>query len=225
MNSLLDNLEIKVNEHTFIKNPKSSDLGRRIITGAVDLMAEIGFEEFTFKKLGQHIQSPEASIYRYFESKHKLLLYITAWYWNWIQYQLVFSISNLSDAETQLMKAVEVLTCDQDSAPSAGGFNMHNLQTVVIENASKGYLTKQVDEENSYGVFLGYKEVVRIAADLISRLNPDYQYPHMLISTVVEGAKHQRYFAEHLPRLTNVVEGKDAVTEFYQQLVMKAIQA
>ena len=34
----------------------------------------------------------------------------------------------------------------------------------------------------------------------------------MLVSTIIEGTHHQRFFAEHLPRLTNVVEGEDSVT-------------
>jgi hypothetical protein len=46
----------------------------------------------------------------------------------------------------------------------------------------------------------------------------------MLISTVIEGAHMQRHFADHLPRLTDQIEGKDAVTDFYQSIVFKAIQ-
>ena len=46
----------------------------------------------------------------------------------------------------------------------------------------------------------------------------------MLISTVMEGAHHQRFFAEHLPRLTDVVDGHDAVTTFYTELVLSTIQ-
>ena len=45
----------------------------------------------------------------------------------------------------------------------------------------------------------------------------------MLVSTVIEGAHHQRYFVEHLPRLTDVVVGEDAITEFYNEMVIKSI--
>ena len=37
-------------------------------------------EEFTFRKLAQKINTTEASVYRYFENKHRLLIYILAWY-------------------------------------------------------------------------------------------------------------------------------------------------
>ena len=37
----------------------------------------LGFEDFTFKKLGQEIGSNESSVYRYFDSKHKLIRLIS----------------------------------------------------------------------------------------------------------------------------------------------------
>ena len=46
----------------------------------------------------------------------------------------------------------------------------------------------------------------------------------MLVSTIIEGANHQRFFAENLPRLTDVIEGEDAVVSFYQELVLKEIK-
>ena len=58
---------------------------------------EIGFENFTFKKLGEQIGSNESSIYRYFESKHKLMLYLSSWYWAWIEYRLVFATNNINN--------------------------------------------------------------------------------------------------------------------------------
>jgi hypothetical protein len=45
----------------------------------------------------------------------------------------------------------------------------------------------------------------------------------MLISTVIEGANHQRYFAKHLPSLTDVKQGEDNISEFFSQLVFKII--
>ena len=59
MKELLSQITIKVNEDLFIKNPDSSELGRRIISNSIELIEEIGFEAFTFKKLGKKIGSPE----------------------------------------------------------------------------------------------------------------------------------------------------------------------
>ena len=74
----------------------------------IDLIDEIGFEAFTFKKLGAKIGSNESSIYRYFESKHKFLLYLSSWYWAWIEYQLVFETHNVSVIKKEkLTKAIQ----------------------------------------------------------------------------------------------------------------------
>jgi AcrR family transcriptional regulator len=90
MNNLLLSLKIQVNDKIYVKDPETSSLGRKIIQESINLIYEIGFENFTFKKLGERIGSNESSIYRYFESKHKLLVYLSSWYWSWIEYKMVF---------------------------------------------------------------------------------------------------------------------------------------
>jgi hypothetical protein len=45
----------------------------------------------------------------------------------------------------------------------------------------------------------------------------------MLISTVIEGAHHQRYFSKHLPSLTDVREGGNNIVRFYTNVVFKTI--
>jgi len=91
MQNLLNNFNIVINEKLYVKNPETSDLGKKIIEQSIILIDEIGFDAFTFKKLGEKIKSNESSIYRYFENKHKLLLYLSSWYWSWMEYKLVFS--------------------------------------------------------------------------------------------------------------------------------------
>ena len=73
MNTLLSNFKISVNPDIYLKDPESSELGRKIINHSIALIDELGFEQFTFKKLGVRIASNESSIYRYFENKHMLL--------------------------------------------------------------------------------------------------------------------------------------------------------
>ena len=69
-------ITVQVDERLFVKDPNSSDLGRRIIRHSIEMIHGIGFEAFTFKKLAQRINTSEPSVYRYFENKHKLLLYL-----------------------------------------------------------------------------------------------------------------------------------------------------
>lgn len=224
MENLLSKVTIQVNEHVYLKDPRSSNLGRKIIMGSIDMIEELGFESFTFRKLGKKIQSTEASIYRYFENKHKLLLYLTSWYWSWIEYRLVFSLANIESAEERLERAINSLTEPIEKDSKYTYINEIKLNRIVISDSSKAYLTKEVDEDNKGGLFLGYKQLVSRVSDIILEINPGYKYPHILVSTVIEGAHHQRYFAEHLPRLTDVIDGEDAIMEFYKNMVFKSIK-
>ena len=110
MNDLLLSLKIQVNNKIYVKDPETSSLGRKIIQESIILIDEIGFENFTFKKLGERIGSNESSIYRYFESKHKLLVYLSSWYWSWIEYKLVFETNNIENSMEKLIKAISIVT-------------------------------------------------------------------------------------------------------------------
>lgn len=217
-------LGINVNERIYLKDPESSDLGKSILEGGIELIDEIGFEAFTFRKLAQKIGSTEASVYRYFESKHRLLIYLTCWYWRWLDYKLVLAVTNIESAEERLTRAIRVLVQMVEEDSDFSHINEVKLNSIIISESSKAYLNKHVDEENKEGFFLAYKELVQRVAEIILEINPDYAYPHMLVSTLVEGAHLQRFYAEHLPRLTDVLEGEDSATEFSLQTVFKAIK-
>lgn len=215
---------IRVNEKVYLKDPESSELGVSILTGSIDLIDEIGFEAFTFRKLAQKIGSTEASVYRYFESKHRLLVYLTCWYWRWLDYRLVLATTNIESAEERLRRAVNVVVCQVEEDSNFSHINEVKLNRIIISESSKAYLNKHVDSENKEGFFVDYKDLVQRVSDIIVEINPEYPYPHMLVSTLLEGAHLQRFFAEHLPGLTDVIEGEDSATEFCLQTVFKAIK-
>lgn len=225
MNELLSKVSIQVNEHIFLKNPESSELGKRIVAGSIDMIDEMGFELFTFRKLGKKINSTEASIYRYFESKHRLLLYLTSWYWGWMEYRLVFSLANVHSPKDRLLKAIDLLTEQVIEDSSFTHINEMKLHRIVISESSKVYLTKDVDQENKEGVFGGYIRLVGRVSSIILEINPKYKYAHMLVSTLIEGSHQQHYFAEHLPRLTDVNAGKDSISRFYKEVIFKTIMS
>jgi len=224
MEALLSKVSIQINNKIYLKDPESTELGKNILTGGIDLIYDDGFDGFTFRKLSKKINSTEASIYRYFENKHKFLLYITSWYWGWMEYKLAFGMANISSPLDRLKKALLLLT---EQVKEDGGFshiNEEKLNNIVISESSKAYLNREVDQENKFGVFQGYKQLVSRVSNVVLEVNPNYKYPHMLISTVIEGAHFQRYFAAHLPRLTDVVLNEDSITEFYKEMVFKAIK-
>ncbi len=222
MLSLLSNLKIAVPDKIYIKDPESSDLGKRIIEHSILLIDTIGFDSFTFKKLGVKIGSNESSIYRYFESKHKLLLYLTSWYWAWIEYQMVFATFNMPDAKDQLFKAIEVVTKSIEQDVTFSHINEVLLNRIIINEYSKSYLTKEVDSENKEGYFVIYKRLIKRISEMISNINSDYKYPSSLASTIVEGALHQHFLKEHFSSITDC---NDSITptDFFKELTTNAI--
>ena len=172
MNHLLSKISIQVNNKVYLKDPESSELGKKILNSGIDMIDELGFEDFTFRKLAKEIKSTEASIYRYFESKHKLLLYLTSWYWSWTEYKLVFGLANIECPKDRLKKAVLLLTEEVKEDSNFSHINEVKLNRIVISESSKVYLNKVVDEENKEGVFSGYKQVVQKVSDIITEINP-----------------------------------------------------
>lgn len=223
MTEFQNKISFNINNKVFLKDPNSSELGVKILKGSIDLIEELGLENFTFKKLSNHISSTEASVYRYFESKHHLLTYLVLWYWGWQEYRIIMRLTNIEDPKERLKRAIKVLTESIEEDSQFADINEVKLSRIVIAESSKIYLIKNVEEENSLGFFSQYKEVVNRVSNLILEINPSYKYPHMLVSTIIEGANHQRYFAEHIPSLTDVLEGEDAITIFYQELALKEL--
>jgi len=222
MDLLMKSLKIGVNEKLYIKDPESSTLGKNIVEQSILMIDEIGFDSFTFKKLGVKINSNESSIYRYFENKHKLLLYLATWYWGWVEYRMVFATNGISDPVKKLEKAVEILTQNVEEDSSISHVNEVVLNRLVINEYSKSYLVKEVNQENKDGYFVVYKRLVNRLSEMIAVVDPEYPYPISLASNVMEGALHQYFLRENFPTLTNC---NDSITptEFFTNLIFRTL--
>ena len=218
MQDLLANIKIQVNPKTYVKDPETSDLGKKIIQNSILLIDEIGFEEFTFKKLGEKIGSNESSIYRYFENKHKLLVYLSSWYWAWIEYRLVFSTNNINDKFEKLKKAILIVTESIEDDSKTEHINEAVLNKIIIEEFTKTLYSKNVDEENKEGIFLIYKQINYRIEKMILDVNPDYPFAKSLVSSIIEGSLHQHFLKNHLKTITNCNENVNP-SEFYIHLI------
>jgi AcrR family transcriptional regulator len=223
MKHLMEQLQVSLNSNLYLKDPKSTELGERIVQRGMEMIDEVGLEQFTFRKLANDIGTTETSVYRYFLNKHRLLLYLTSTYYAWLEYQLIIATSNVPSAEEKLKNVINLLvSCDQETS-SFNGLNLEVLTRLVISESSKAYLTKQVDTGNKDGLFSGYKRLVNRLAEISLEINPDYQYPHALMSTMIEGIHHQKYFADHLPALTDHGATVDHLETFYQNMVLSTL--
>ncbi|WP_291724070.1 TetR/AcrR family transcriptional regulator [Bernardetia sp.] len=226
MKTLLSKIQIKINERVYLKDPESSPLGRKIVRQSTLLIDEIGLENFTFKKLAKEIGSTEASVYRYFENKHKLLIYLVSWYWNWMEYQLVFQTSNLECAEKVLETALATLAKPLEIDNQYDSIDAKALHRIVVSESAKAYLTKEVDSDNKEGYFASYKRLTHRVADMILKLKPNYKYPNALVSIIMESSHQQSYFAKHFPSLTEVRgdDNEKTLIEFLTDLVFNALK-
>ena len=223
MDSLFSNLKIAVPDKIYVKDPESSDLGKRIIQHSIILIDDIGFDSFTFKKLGALIGSNESSIYRYFESKHKLLLYLSSWYWAWIEYQLVFETHTLHP-KNKLEKAIEVVTRAIKEDSNFSHINEVVLNRIMVNENSKSFLTKEVDQENKDGYFVVYKRIIYRLRDMIKDFQSEYKFPSSLASTILEGSLHQHFLKEHFTSITDCGEGLTP-TDFMKNLVLNTLKS
>ncbi len=223
MERLMHSIKIGINDKIYVKDPESSDLGKRIIEQSILMIDEMGFESFTFRKLGERIKSNESSIYRYFENKHKLLLYLASWYWGWLEYKMVFATNGIADRKEKLRKAIEILTQTVEEDVSFSHINEVLLNKIVINEYSKSYLTKEVDQENKDGYFVIYKRLVNRLHEMIVTLDSSYPYPSSLASTILEGSLHQYFLREHFPVLTDCND-TTTPTEYFMDLVFRTLK-
>ena len=218
--SVLMSIEIKIslNNGLYLKEPQDSKLGRNIIKHSILMIDKFGFESFTFKKLAEEINSTEASIYRYFENKHLLLLFLVNWYWEWVSYLIGINTINVEDPKKKLKIIIHSFVYASKENPRVTYVNESKLHRIVISEGNKTYHTKEVDNENSKGFFKSYKDLAESVSNVISEINPVFKYPFSLATNLFEMSNNHIFFAKHLPRLTDISVEKNEVFEVESML-------
>lgn len=218
-------ITFKVSNKIYLRDPESTEIGKQIIKSSIDLIYSLGFEHFTFKKLALEIKTTEATIYRYFENKHRLLLYILNWYWSYLEFLVVFKLMNITNSKAKLENILELLTHEFTENEGPLSYNKKYLNHIIIAESSKVYLVKEVQEINKDDVFKPYKDLCAKIAEVISEYNPKYKYPKSLSSTLIETAHQQQYFSAFLPKLTDIKgqEQQKFTADFLNDLLFKTI--
>lgn len=222
MENLFRKLRVDINENIFVKDPLSSELGKNIIHQGLQLIADLGIENFTFKKLAREIGCTESAIYRYFENKHKLIMYLTLWYWGFLEQNIIVSTANLTDPKQKLHKAISILV--------KGPMFSHNdfidpldLKQLLVDEGTKAFMTKEIDQEYQIGYFEQFDRLISRVAGMVGEINPDYPFPKALISTIMESGLVQNYYSTHLPNLTELESEEMEKVDFFAQMVFKTI--
>lgn len=220
-------LQITMNPKLYLRDPEQSALGKSIIQHSIRMIHKMGFEEFTFKKLAQEVPTTEASIYRYFENKHRLLTYIIEWFWTWLEYQLVYHTNNVPSPDKKIHVVIRLLTFQLTDQFTLEHIDKNQLFQIAVTEGSKAYLTKHVTQDNKDRLFKPYKDLCGRIADIFTEYNKKYKYPRSLSSTLLEMAHYQYFFKHHLPSLTDFGHDKEdrRIALFLEHLVFSALDA
>jgi AcrR family transcriptional regulator len=219
-------VRIKMNEKLYLRNPEDSVIGKRIVSQGIILINRLGFEDFTFKKLAREIDTTEATIYRYFENKHRLLVYLTTWYWSFLEYKVLFSLNNISDPQTKLKTIITLLVTEPDKNQKSDYITESEAYNLVKWESSKAYLTRSVTKDNKDRLFKPYKDLCARIAAIMKEYNPKYKHSYFLASTLLEMSHAQKFFMENLPALTDATQPDERkLIQFLEHLVFSAIRS
>ena len=120
-------------------------------------------------------------------------------------------ITNIHDPREKLHRAIHSIIYASRESVLTDYINENKLYEIIQKESSKSYHIQDVDKENKDGLFIPYKNLVGKLASIIIDINPDFDYPRSLSSTIFEMTNNQIYYAEHLPRLTDL---KDIQNKF-----------
>lgn len=228
LNHMSWHLQIQMNERLYLRDPMSSDLGKRILAHGSAMIDQLGLEEFTFKKLATELHTNESSVYRYFENKHRLLIYLTGWYWRWLEYLVVEHTARLTTPAQKLDIVLNILMLREgENINSGSGLDKTVLHNIVIKEGSKTYLTRHVTDDNQHQFFKPYKDLCGRIAAIFHEINADYPFARSLASTLIEMSHYQYYFMNNLPSLTDFGQDKNVneLMRFLKSLVMSSLSA
>jgi len=216
----------KSKKKLFLKDPETTELGKKIIDNSIKLIDELGFDNFNFKKLAISIDSTEASVYRYFENKNKLLFYLISWYWSWVKYNIDYKTHTLKNPVDKIKVVIKVLSNSLHDDPETIYVDESILSRIVITESSKAYMTKHVEEDYKNGLFEAFKELCNKISELILAVNPNYKTPKALSMNMIKIIHNQIFFSQHLPELVdlNIDNDYQSIEIFLEELVFSVLK-
>ncbi|MFT4973715.1 MAG: AcrR family transcriptional regulator [Paraglaciecola sp.] len=212
-------VHINTNPNLYSKDPQKTTLGRKIIKESVLMIEEIGLERFTFRKLAKKIESTESSIYRYFDNKHQLFVYLLNWYWEWMIARIEFNTMNIDDASRRLKIVLGVIVDSANRNMDVEFVDEDALFRIVVREGTKAYHHNTVEADNNEGYFLAYKRLCEKIAGIILEVNGTFPYPRSFANTLIETTNNTLFNAKYLPRLTDLDGNSTDLTQDIKQML------
>lgn len=218
----MDGVHLRPDPALSLRDPDATELGRSMLSGGLELMNEIGLEAFTFRKLAERIGSTEASLYKYFPNKHRLLQYYFQLYWLWLRRLCGREAERSRDPRDALRRSIEAICGVWPRALPELQLDPEALRRLVIDEGMKSYLHKNVDADNARRLFAPYKELSAFLAERLSACRRGVPMPRSFATTVIEMAHSLPFAMEHLPSLTELSSRKD-LRELARHLLHRTI--
>lgn len=183
--------KIKLNDNLYIKDPEETDLGKHIINKSIDIIYNIGFDKFTFKKLAISIKSNEPSIYRYFENKQQLLSYIHSWYWSWVEFNIDNNLRNINPSKEKLKIIIKTLSNSSKYDDNFKHIDEEKLSKIVIRDYQGIFIS---DDNEKYNTFESFDSLCRKISSIIIEIAPNYDSPNALAISLIKLVYEQMFF-------------------------------
>ena len=192
-----------------LRDPATSAIGERILSEGLVLMNELGLEAFTFKKLTEYAECTEATIYKYFPNKQRLLQYYFQLYWMWLDTHCQQEGRLLLDPWERVQGDIRALCGLWAKDAMAAQLDPIVLRELVIVEGSKSFLHRNVDEDNKLKLFQPYKNLCAHLASEIKACDKTCKQPRTFATMLIEMARSLEFAMEHLPALTELGAGGD----------------
>ncbi len=219
-------LQVQVSEALYLRDPEKTELGQHIVSDGIELLDELGFDKFTFKKLAAKIDSTEASIYRYFRSKHQFLQYVVSWYWAKLEYDISYEINNLKDPKEKLDRAISIIARSDADDPATTHVNEKTLHKIVVAEAARVYMTKKPEDVKDEELFSGYNLLRERLQSIIKELKPDFKFTRKLAMILIMTI-HQQIFHTELgidrSKTKSKKQARVQIVQFARHLVYSAL--
>ena len=205
----MTNVLLRPDPALWLRDPETTDVGRRMLVGGLGLMNEIGLEACTFRKLADHVGSTEVTLYRYFPNKHRLLQFYFQLYWLWLRQLCGQQVERSDDSRAALQLSIDAIcgVWPRDLPPLQ--LDPCALRELVIGEGMKSYLHKNVDADNAKRLFAPYKALSAFLAGRLKACRRDVPMPRSFATTIIEMSHSLPFAMEHLPSLTELSSRKD----------------
>lgn len=203
-------------------DPSLSRTGLKILNTAIQMIADEGYEVFHLSRLAEKADTVESTVYRYFENKHKLLLYISGWYWAYLDFSIDYESRNLNEPRQILNKAIEMMAGKDLPQNNSLIGDPQLIHRIIIMEFSKIYITQLALEDNKEGYFVYFKSFVNKIAKLLSEVMSGYKFPRSFAFLLVSGIYQQAYVAEKLPALSEF-DFKEPLDKFLSRFMNNLI--